>query len=359
VTEGHLVDAVTAGRPADSVHVVLPNDIDDPSAPSGGNIYDRRVCRGLAERGWRVHEHAVPGGWPAPSAQDRAGLARLLAGLPGGATVLADGLVASTVPEVLVPEAGRLRLCVLVHLPIGGETERAALASARAVITTSEWTRRELLAVHGLPADAVHVAAPGVDEAPVAPGSAAGSRLLCVAAVTPQKGHDLLAEALAAIADLPFQCVCPGSLDRDPEFAAAVRQRIAAAGIRDKVHFTGPLTGDRLAAEYAAADLLVLASRGETYGMVVTEALARGIPVVATAAGGVAEALGRAPGGSLPGILTEPGEPEALAKALRCWLTSPELRRDLKAAAAARRETLTGWAVTSAAVSRVLKGVAA
>ena len=48
------------------VHVIVPEGIDDPARPSGGNTYDRRVCRGLAALGWTVHEHAVPGAWPRP-----------------------------------------------------------------------------------------------------------------------------------------------------------------------------------------------------------------------------------------------------------------------------------------------------
>lgn len=164
-----------------SVHVVLPNDIDDPTDPSGGNGYDRRICAGLAATGWSVHEHAVRGAWPRPGDVERADLARVLGALPDDAVVLLDGLVASAVPDVLVPQAGRLRLVVLVHLPLGEDSvaarsgEGAALAAATAVVTTSEWTRRRLIDLYGLPTDRIHVAAPGVDDAPVAAGSAGGS----------------------------------------------------------------------------------------------------------------------------------------------------------------------------------------
>ncbi|MEU4594431.1 glycosyltransferase family 1 protein, partial [Micromonospora aurantiaca] len=127
------------------VHVVLPGDIDDPADPSGGNAYDRHACRGLAARGWTVREHMVPGGWPHPGPRERADLAGLLGGLPDGVPVLLDGLVASTVPDVLAPHAARLRLVILVHLPIEGETEARSLAAATAVVATSEWSRDRLL----------------------------------------------------------------------------------------------------------------------------------------------------------------------------------------------------------------------
>ncbi len=326
-------------RPA--VHVVLPNDVDDPRSPSGGNAYDRRLCTGLAKLGWSVREHPVPGGWPAPTSAERDALARELAWLPDGATVLLDGLVASAVPRELAAERDRLRLVVLMHMPLDTAAEREALAAARAIVVTSRWTRNRL---RGLAP--VTVAAPGVDPAPLAAGSAAGDRLLCVGAVTPVKGQDRLVEVLAASPDLACRCLCVGSLDRDPGFVAALPRL-------DRVRYAGPLAGDRLAAAYADADLLVVPSRAETYGMVVTEALARGIPVLATAVGGVAEALGRAPDGSLPGMLVEP---DGLGTALRCWLTDPGLRAQLRASALGRRGTLGSWAITARRVAAVLAG---
>ena len=351
-----------------TVHVVLPNDIDDPAAPSGGNAYDRQLCQGLAASGWSVREHAVPGAWPRPGPAERAGLARVLAALPDNALVLLDGLVATAVPDVLVPQAPRLRLVVLVHMPLGGDTgrhhmplgsdiERAALTAATAVVTTSAWTRRWLLDRYSLPADRVHVATPGVAPAPLAPGSSPGSALLCVAAVTPHKGHDVLVEALATVAGRPWSCACVGALGRDPDFVDRLRRRIREHGLTDRVHLAGPRTGAGLDAAYAAADLLVLASHGETYGMVVTEALARGIPVLATAVGGLPESLGHAPDGSRPGLLVEPGDPVALAGALRRWLSEADLRHRLRRSAQSRRTTLTGWATTTGVVVDVLTAV--
>lgn len=347
------------------VHFVLPNDIDDPAAPSGGNVYDRRLCQGLAALGWTVREHPVPGGWPRPTVAERAVLAGVLAGLPDDAVVLVDGLVASSAPDELVAAARRLRLVVLVHMPLGDENpdltcrgEGEALWASVAVVTTSAWTRRRLLERYALPPDRVHIATPGVDPAPLSPGSRTGSELLCVATVTRHKGHDVLTEALARIPDLPWSCVCIGSLSRDPAFVDQLRRRALAYGVADRIRFRGPCVGGDLAAAYAAADLLVLASRGETYGMVVTEALARGIPVVATATSGLPEALGRAPDNSLPGLLVEPDNPAVLAAAVRRWLTDADLRNQLRRAARARRDTLTGWTVTARRVSNVLRVVA-
>lgn len=340
------------------VHVVVPDGIDDPLRPSGGNTYDRRVCDGLVAAGWSVHEHSVPGEWPLANRAARWALGAVAAGFPDGAVVVVDGLIASTVPEVLVPAAGRVRLVVLLHMPLGGHPERAVLAAAESVITTSEWTRQRLVQEHDLSPDRVHVAEPGVDAADLAPGSVAGENLLCVAAVTPNKGHAVLLAALSSMTDRPWRCLLVGSTTRDRAFVDRLSQQARASGIDDRVEFAGPRTGADLAEAYAEADVVVLASRAETYGMVVTEALARGLPVVASAVGGLPEALGHGADGSLPGLLVPPDEPEALADALRHWLEDGDLRRRLRQAARERRDSLAGWSDTSAQVGRVLAEVA-
>jgi glycosyltransferase involved in cell wall biosynthesis len=355
-----------------TVHFVLPGDIDDPAAPSGGNAYDRRVIDALAASGRPVRELPIGGAWPRPDAEALGALDAALDGVPDGGVVLLDGLVGCAAPGVLAAQAARLRLVVLVHLPLGDETglaphvaaaldagERAALHTAGAVVVTSGWAAARLVAHHGLPADRVHVAAPGVSAAPLATGAGpcrAGAvpQLTCVAAVTPRKGHDVLIEALAAVADRAWTCVCVGAVDRDPEHVDGLRRAIARHGLGGRITFTGPRTGAALDAVWAASDLSVLASRAETYGMVVTEALARGVPVLATAVGGVPEALGTAPDGSLPGVLVPPEDPSALAGALRTWLDDPGVRERLAVSARARRAALPGWDATTHVIADVL-----
>jgi glycosyltransferase involved in cell wall biosynthesis len=348
-----------------AVHVLVPAGIDDPARPSGGNVYDRRICNGLSALGWDVTEHQVDGGWPWPDADAHRALDRVTAELPDGAVVLIDGLIASTVPAVLVPHARRLVLVVLVHLPLGDgppghevadarSRECAVLGAATAVVTTSEWARDLLLDRYSLRPESVAVAEPGTDPAELAPGTADGGQLLCVAAVTPHKGHDVLLAALAAVPDLSWRCVLVGTLDRDPDFADLLQRRAEAAGIGDRIWFAGPRTGDELDRAYAAADVLVVPSLGETYGMVVTEALARGLPVIATAVGGLPHTLGRTADGRRPGLLVAPGDASALAAALSSWLRDAELRRGLRVAAAERRWTLSGWSATVERVAHIL-----
>jgi glycosyltransferase involved in cell wall biosynthesis len=348
-----------------AVHVVVPDGVDDPGRPSGGNTYDRQLCSGLSSLGWSVHEHAIPGCWPLPDATSFAALAGVVQRIPDDTLVLLDGLIASAASEVLVPQAMRLRMVVLVHMPLGHDPpadgaeaarvrEHAVLASAAAIVTTSAWTRKRLLELYQLPPQRLHVAQPGVDAAELAIGTAAGGALLCVAAVTFEKGHDVLLDALARARDLQWHCVCVGSLERDPAFVEAVRERSLESGLTDRVEFVGVRTGADLDRSYAAADLVVLVSRAETYGMVVIEGLARGLPVIATEVGGVSEALGHGADGIRPGLLVAPEEPTALAAALRDWLGDAELRRRLRLLAMQRRESLPRWSTTVSVVAGAL-----
>lgn len=347
--------------PSSPVAVVVPEGIDDPARPSGGNTYDRRVCDGLRRLGRDVTELPAPGPWPRPDAAATTELARILDALPGGALVLLDGLIASAARPVLVGAAARLRLVVLVHMPLGGidvptEDEGDVLRAAAAVVTTSSWTRRLLLDRYALVPDRVAVARPGADIVEEAPGTPDGGRLLCVGAVVEHKGQDVLLEALHALAPLGFRCTLVGPLDREPGFVAELRRRATDAGIAERIRFTGALGRQSVLGQYTAADLLVLPSRLEAYGMVVTEALGAGLPVVAAAVGGVPEALGRTRSGS-PGWLVPPDDPAALAGALGAWLRREDLRALLRRAARERRRTLDGWDTTVATVARVLDTV--
>jgi glycosyltransferase involved in cell wall biosynthesis len=344
------------------LHFVVPAVVADASRPSGGSGYDRRLRTGLRELGVRVHEHVAAGCWPDPQAADRAALSATLGALPDGDTVLIDGLVASAAPEIVAGVAARLQVVVLVHLPLGvtdagrRPAEGAMLRRVAAIVATSPWTRSWLVEEYAVPADRVTVSLPGTDPSDLAPGTRSGSSLLCVGAVTPVKGHDLLVDALAATTGLSWFCTCVGSLDLAPGFVAGVRARLGRTGLADRVAFTGVLTGTALDAAYRSADVLVLPSRVETYGMVVTEALARGLPVVGFRTGGVAETLGRTPDGAVPGVLVPAGDTATLAVALSTWLRDAGFRARAREAAGVRRTTLSSWSETATRVAAVLSG---
>ena len=352
---------------ARAVHLVVPEGIGDPLRPSGGNTYDRRLCQALESAGWSVCVREVGGAWPWAEGIGRDALDSTLRALPDRSLALVDGLVASTLPDVVVPACRRLRLVVLMHMPLGAQAdqegwlgpEREVARAASSVVTTSTWARTWLIASYGLDQARVHVARPGVDAAAPATGTRAGGRLLCVGAVTPGKGHDLLLAALVRVADLPWRCACVGALSVAPEFVARLRQNARKSGLDGRCVLTGPRTGSDLDVAYAQADVLVLASRAETYGMVVTEALARGLPVIAADVGGVPEALGTTADGTRPGLLAPPNDVAAFSDALRLWLSDADTRGSLRTAALERRAALRGWSETADRVARVLLEVAA
>jgi glycosyltransferase involved in cell wall biosynthesis len=347
------------------LHVVVPGGIDDPARPSGGNTYDRRLCAALPARGRAVHVVEVEAGWPWSADLGAPALARELAALPDGATVLVDGLLASRLPAVMLPASRRLRVVLLVHLPVGVDDvlarlpEQQVVGAAAGVVTPSAWCRDWLVWTYGLDPDRVAVARPGVDPAEVATGTGSGAALLTVGAVSSVKGQDHLLAALADLRDLPWTWTCVGSLAVEPEATVRLRRAATALGVADRVLVAGPLGGADLEAAYAGADLLVLPSRTEAYGMVLTEAIAHGLPVVATDVGGVREALGESPGAGVPGLVVRPGDPTDLASALRRWLSDPALRERLRGAALARRSSLEDWSVTAGRVAEVVREVAA
>lgn len=347
------------------LHVVVPGGVDDPARASGGNTYDRELCSALARQGRPVEVIAVEGGWPWSADRGSCGLERALRRLPNGATVLVDGLLASRLPSVMVTASGRLRVVLLMHLPAGVDDkaarpdERRVVGSAASVLTPSAWCRDWLVKEYDVEPGRVHVAHPGVERAAVAAGSPGGTSLLTVGTVSTVKGHDHLVAALAHLRDLTWTWSAVGSTSVEPDFAAAVQVTAAGLAIDDRCRFPGALAGDALQSAYSAADLLVVPSRAETYGMVVTEALAHGLPVVAYDVGGLREALGETADGAVPGTVVRPGDRADLAAALRSWLSDASLRSRLRAAALERRSQLAGWSVTAELVGSVVREVAA
>ncbi len=331
---------------------------------TGGFIYDHRLIEELERQGQRVRVAQLSSRFPLPTAADLDAAERLLADIPTASTVVIDGLAFGAMPEIAARHARRLRLIAVVHHPLGYEaglppltahrlltSERAALAHAHRVVVTSPTTRDVLVREFAVPITRITVAEPGIEPAEPARGSGWNPpRLLYVASLTPRKDHLTLIRALAHLADLPWRLDLVGSATRDPVTARAVREAVTAFGFGSRVTFLGELEGEGLDAAFRPADLYVSSSRYEGYGMALMEAIARGLPIVATRGGAVAEVL---PAGAA--LLVEPGDPLALAAALRRVMRDAELREEMRRAALAARERLSGWAETARIFSRILE----
>ena len=336
------------------LHFLVPGD---PATRTGGYGYDRRIVADLRARGRKVDVHRLGETFPRPDAVDLELAADTLRSFDDGALVVIDGLAAGAMPGVLARAAERLRLVALVHHPLALETgldrreakrlresEREALRHVRRVIATSEATERTLATDYGVPAARIAVVTPGTDPAPLARGSSNGSlALLCVGAIVPRKGHDVLLDALEPLPDHAWRLACVGSLVRDRDWADGLLRRVHGGALAGRVTFTGELDDDALGAHYAAADAFVLATHHEGYGMAFTEALARGLPVIGTNAGAVPDTVPEE-----AGLLVEPGDAPALREVLSRFLEDGNLRAALGAGARRARRTLPTWADAAA-----------
>lgn len=336
----------------------------DPAQLTGGYRYDARIVQALRARGLPVDVTGLPGRFPHADDAARQALHRALASLPDRSIAVIDGLALGGLPEVAGAHARRLRLVALVHHPLADETgledcqraafldsERAALAHMVRVIATSRFTARRL-ADYGVDAERIAVIEPGVDASPLAAADGAEPRLLCVATLTPRKGHDVLMAALARLTDLRWRCDCIGSLTRAPEHAARIAGLISTHRLQARVRLLGECPTDALGAAYRDADLFVLPSHYEGYGMVVTEALACGLPVLTTTGGALADTL---PPGA--GLTVAPGDADALADALRRLLHDRPLRLQMRDGARRVRSGLAGWPAAGDAFAEALVGL--
>lgn len=311
---------------AATLHVVVPGPLEQWT---GGYIYDARMVAGLRVQGWSVHVHNLPGQFPDVDGIAREAMTGTLAAIPDGARVIIDGLAMGGDPVSIGREGGRLRILSLVHHPLADETgigevararfercESAALAACVGVVVTSDFTARRM-AGFGVPVTRVRVAPPGADRVSLAvgPGSGVPPALLCVASVVPRKGQDVLVRALAAIQNLRWTCSCVGSYDRDPAFAQSVVELIRAFGLESRIQLMGECEPEQLDAFYHSATVFVLPSHYEGYGMVLVDALVRGLPIVSTTGGAIPFTV---PSGA--GVLVSPGDERALAGGLRSLL---------------------------------------
>lgn len=324
------------------------------STPTGGYRYDRRVIEELRALGWRVQHLQLAADFPSPSEQSLADTARAFSDFEPGALVVVDGLALGAMPKEVVG-ALRARLIALVHHPLAFETglslervdylhrtEREALARAVATIATSRSTAELLAREFGVARESITVAEPGTEPSSRAKSNATPPRLLSVGAITRRKGHDTLVKALAKIKDLPWESRIAGSTDRDAVAMKTLNEAIANGKLQDRVTLLGPLDDAGLEQEYSSASLFVLPSHFEGYGMAFTEALARGLPVVAGSGGALVETVPKE-----AGAFVSPGNAGELAMVLRKLLSNPAEMSKRADAAWAYAQKLPRWRDTA------------
>lgn len=344
---------------------LVPGPIDQLT---GGYLFARHLVDGLRARGGAVAVRELAGRFPDGDAPARAACAAALAAIQDGAAAVIDGLALPGFADCLKREAARLDLVALVHHPLAEETGLAPAEAARFAalearllpllkgVTCPSARTAAAVAACGVAPARIAVTPPGTIKPRRPPHRAAAGgpcRLLSVATVTPRKGHRVLMAALARLGTRDWRLELVGSLTRDPAEADAVRAAMAAHGLGARVTLAGARPQEQLGDAYAAADIFVLASYHEGYGMAFAEAMAHGLPIVATSGGAVPETVP-----SSAGLLVKPGDDGALAAALAHLIDDPRARVRLAAGAQAAGAALPDWdqavAGWSAAVERLL-----
>jgi glycosyltransferase involved in cell wall biosynthesis len=327
----------------------VPGDL---ATPTGGYAYGRRMIAELRELGWQVDVVQLGDGFPRPSGATKSAARDKLAAVPQGYPIVVDGLAFGVLPEAARELHERNPLIALVHHPLALETglseadaqalhksESEALATTRAVIAVSASTASILNEEYDVPPELITVAHPGTDRAPMAQGSRDGIvRLVSVGAIVPRKGFDALIAALADLPDLPWRLSIAGDRTRDEKAVAQLDESILRHRLADRVELLGALSAERLGAVYDSADLFVLASRFEGYGMAYAEAIAHGLPVVGTTAGAIPDTVPPS-----AGILVEPDDVKALTRTLRMLIENPKERHWLAEGARAAAAALPTW----------------
>ena len=346
------------------IHVdfVVPGSLD---TRTGGYRYDKRVIEELRAAGHSVDVHEIDDSFPFPTEAAQLQADTVLSNIPDQRATIIDGLAFSVLPDVLERHSKRLHLIALIHHPLALETgldpdsadvlrtsETRALSFARHVITTSPSTTA-LLDEYGVTSTLLSTVEPGTDSATLSTGGDNDTfTLLCVATITERKGHRVLVEALAQLHEKhprrAWQCHCVGSIERDDASLASLQEQILKADLYDNIHLHGEADDATLNTHFVAADVFVLPSYHEGYGMVLTEAIAHGLPIVSTTAGAIPDTVPKD-----AGILVPPGDATALANALIRVMCEPTTRSQLRDGACHARKLLRPWRDTGSEFAQV------
>ena len=342
------------------VTFAIPGDL---ATPTGGYGYAREVIAALRARGWEVEVVDLGDGFPHVDVGQRAHARQCLLDAPQDVPVVVDGLALGVLAEEVRTASRSHRLIGLVHHPLALETglsaemanslrvsEIQALAATSLIITTDHSTAAILTADYAVAPARISVALPGTRrmsrrqtrrEGPV--------RILAVGAIVPRKGCDLLVRALAELPDLDWHLTLVGDRTRSCGAVTELDQLINKLGLAQQISCVGTVNSDELDVLHQDADLFVQSSWFEGYGMALADAIAYGLPVIATQTGAARRIV--APDA---GLLVPPGDPAALTHALRMLIGDAVLRERYAMTACAAAHNLPTWEDTAQVFERVL-----
>jgi glycosyltransferase involved in cell wall biosynthesis len=326
---------------------------------TGGTIYDAEVVRGLASAGDDVQVVSLDEG--ATGEQ----LARRLRGSAAD-VVVGDELCFRQLGPAYRALGGGARRVLLVHHLTAWETElapevrrkalaeeREAIDASERIVATSQTTRARLLA-ECAPRAGIDVVLPGADRLALAVATREGTgevRFAFVGSIVPRKRALELVRAFAGGAHENGRLTLVGSTARDVAYVAEVREAIARLGLGARVEMSGEVDEAGVSQALADAEVLVMPSSLEGYGIAATEAIRAGVPVIATRAQGLEEALAPCPDATM----FADDEP-ALAAALARFADDASLRAGMTAAARAASPRMPTWSACAAQFRAALAG---
>ena len=339
----------------------IPGDL---TTMTGGYAYDRKIIALLPHFGIEVETRRLAESFPFPNDNELHQAVSCIAKDRNGAIVMIDGLAFGAMPEAIVKAIGA-PIVGLVHHPLAYESglsetlqktlhnsEQQALALADRVIATSRTTAKALEADFNVLSQKILVAEPGTERAPRASGSGAPNGrfdLLAVGAVVPRKAYDVLINALSEIADLNWHLRIVGAMDRAPDTMADLRAQIMRLHLEQRIEWIGECPPEQLEPLYQKADVFIMASHYEGFGMALTEAMAHGLPIISTTGGAAAETIEDSAALKIP-----PGDAKAMARALRQLILDPSQRLKLSDAAWAAAQRLTQWSDSARLIAEAL-----
>lgn len=330
------------------LHFLIPGDIDTLASCY---IYDKRLIEGLKQRGHQVEVHRLNDDFPFPSDESIQHCSQTVKNIAKSETVIVDSLALGVIPSILKELSLTNPVIGLIHLPLSADPnysayqrtlitsqEIEAFRLVKNFIVSSEFTR-ETLINFGIEEHKINLVIPGIDDFPQKKNYPdQPTKLLSIANMCRSKDHSLLVRALTALKDKDWVLHCYGNLDWDRDYLADFQSLIRKNNLQKKILIHSTISGQELSDAYLDADLFVHPSDFEIYGMALVEALAHGLPVIASTGGGILKTIP-----PKMGQFFKPSDVYGLQSILEELFENPEIYKRLYTHALTYKQTAQTW----------------
>ena len=328
------------------VFFLLSGDI---NSLTGGHLYNRHMVEGLKQKGHRVKVLRLDESTILTHAIELKSSSYFNT-LPPGSCVLIDSLVLGNIPGALKKYSEKLTFIGLIHLPLTynplpgknrkhiATREVKAMMFTRHLVVTGRFTLRMLMEA-GISHEKISLIEPGVENYPRKRYYAdLPSVLLCISNYSQIKDQLLLVRAINKLRYNKWTLHMYGNTNTEKPYVTRLKSIIANKKMNDRILLHDSIDRNNISEAFLASDLFVLPSRFETYGMVLTEALAHGLPVVTTNSGNIPDTVPQT-----MGVFTEPGNLDSLVSAITLLFTNSQHYQSLCMAASGYYRQAKTW----------------